>query len=361
MLRVSNPNLIVPGLGVRDITGRLTSVVRKQGPDIWQGKDLKAAWYPFQPVAKVNSPGYQAMLHGRTRHLTRFNGPIPEFQTRWIDDILALPNRIEGLDIERVHAYIDQFEYERCDYRVVSKTLDVEAIKRAFEVDDLSDLNNSGLGEYDGFYYAGLEKPVCLVFRDDALETLLGPKFTEGNLVHELAHAGGKRFSYFGKNKDLGQRMRFGYVLADKVDNFQLGTVLEEGFCEWHRMNYLNKAIYPDDEVRERLAERMGMGDFEAYLFARFQREIDDKGQHVVGSYWYAFEIFRTLTHLDPEFFERANRARFSARRLGEFFNAIAKIEPGLYIKLRDLPFEREALKHMYDYLCALRKMRLGY
>lgn len=143
-------------------------------------------------------------------------------------------NHSEGLNLERAEDFIRSQGIEVRPYAVFEPE-DFDRIKTILS--SIAPHWTSGFesGEYQGIYLP--EIGYSLVRRDRSMERMNGALYTEGLLVHELAHATTGYQQFFMNERYAVRTPRVGFCLTKSVLSW--GSFLEEGWADMNRASYV--------------------------------------------------------------------------------------------------------------------------
>ncbi len=189
-----------------------------------------------------------------------FYKPVEELRRKILD---AIENKTEGINTERVERFFNSAGLSLTDYRLITRD----------QVPQVNDLMKDIYfeGEEKGYHITTLD--IIFVLRNPTEEEINGPEYTEGILVHELAHGateyavrsdvmleeripirfGSLTVPYFTKKHKelLRHNFRTGFAHQWTGSTYK-GFFLEEGFAEMMRAQYMSQHM--NSEVREKLA-----------------------------------------------------------------------------------------------------------
>lgn len=251
-----------------------------------------------------------------------------------IEDLEALPEDREGLNINRVESFIRGL---------------------GLEIKPMLVLNKEHLGELQAVYVKNGEKSLAkciaavkdgkidrrgqyealsdrvLIIRDPQLEAENGAEYTEAIIVHELAHASNSYFTERYTKRGLLRKKvnsrpaRVGLRLAS--DSRDKGF-LEEGWACLIQMKY----------AREVLGARGGFGDGKPLFWGEDlppEYYYTKNGKRWEIPYAHLAYAMQLLTEREPRLFDAMKRARTDTEGLRDVAKLIEGIRPGLYKQLR--------------------------
>lgn len=243
--------------------------------------------------------------------------------------------RIEGINTERVEDFVRQKGLEIKPYII----FDRKDLPRVREI-----VGNTGLlrsifknGEC-GLYSP--EMDMVLITRDREYEESSGVIYTEGLLVHELAHASSMYQGYVTADYKGFYTPRVGFCLPQ--NQVAWGWLLEEGWADMHRANYY--AQNASEEERAKLEDALRFGKIEIedtvpistsngetlplpvkYLY------ITPEGKPTTKSSAYAAHALELICRKNPAMQNLLIEGRSSVEGLRKLAQAFEKIMPGLY------------------------------
>ncbi|MGV9675421.1 hypothetical protein ACWDSJ_09100 [Nocardia sp. NPDC003482] len=259
---------------------------------------------------------------------------------------------IEGLNIERVDNFFDELGLRRAPLVVIDKSRKAE-LRRFLEkvegpVPVLDDEH-----DHRGWYRNDLD--IAFVFRNREFEEFNGPEYTEGIIVHELAHSSGRRpdTRVVVEGEDDEQALGVTFVRSGQtVHSYSAdinedegvpdatGTFLEEAFAEQIRAKYLTDELGFTGGLakleKETVTGRVEETGFDFSVPSKYFQYESSDGNPVLSASSYPGAAMDALITKDPELFPALIEARRSAYGLREVARRINGIHSGLYKTLRD-------------------------
>lgn len=262
----------------------------------------------------------------------------------------TIPNRTEGLDTERVNSFMSSLGLSANEYRVLYD----EDIPRLREL--LQPSGMDGLASFTGLKSGVFLQHINLAFikRQSEVEQVNGLVYTEGMIIHELAHQSGYMPLHVKTERGFNTpRVGFGTL--------RTGAFLEEGFADLLRGKYLTQATMPDNVKQQILAKFRLAEDTPLDKEVRLTKEI--KGEYF--RFFYRVPIrhlflsssgetqtvasgiaaggLELLCQKDPGLFDALLAARGGdIERLREIPKRINAISPGLYPVLQNLQYSED-------------------
>jgi hypothetical protein len=141
---------------------------------------------------------------------------------------------LEGINIKKVERYIESEGLTVKPYVVFYR----DELPKIKQIEGESRLLRDGLDKGECGLYSP-EMDMGLIVRDKEYEESNGTIFTEGMIVHELAHASSMHQSYITTDNISFYTPRVGFCLPQNKTPW--GWVLEEGWADMHRANYVSK------------------------------------------------------------------------------------------------------------------------
>jgi hypothetical protein len=266
---------------------------------------------------------------------------ISETLTAQRAEILKLPSQEDGMRMDRVHGFRERLGIPKKEIKV----LEPRDFQRAVAISGSRPRDNEG--EY--LYRHG----VILVKRDPEMEALNGgPEYTEGVVVHEIAHSEvmppeeyvdvtfNRRLFRTHANMDINT-LRQGFVVGNSSTELTEGYPFEEGYAELIRGKY----------VEEELGMQYGFGgklnpqDSEPNLLDKYTvLEVNESGNPNVTIIEGAMPAFvlELLIAKDPMLFPALRESRRSVNGLREVAHRINAIKPGLYQRMRKVDLKAD-------------------
>ncbi|MFH1099036.1 MAG: hypothetical protein V1723_03935 [Candidatus Uhrbacteria bacterium] len=267
--------------------------------------------------------------------------------------------RIEGLDIERVENFIRQEGLEVKPFII----FDRKDLPKVRKVVGATNLLRSVFNNNEGGLYSP-EMDLALVVRDEPLEKLNGAIYTEGLLVHELAHASSMYRGYVTTDYQNFYTPRVGFCLPQ--NQIPWGRLLEEGWAEMHRADYFAQYV-PDEEKKklESVLDEFGSSNMEDTIPIKastgkmlpvpikYVYIIPEggpiKGGPTIRPSAYAGYALELLCKKDPAIKSLLIEARSSVEGLRRLAQAIERIEPGLYKTLQAGDYTKTGLEEVFS------------
>ena len=247
-------------------------------------------------------------------------------------------DKIEGLNTQRVEDYIQQEGLTVKPY-IIFKREDLPKVKKIVGGTNLlrSVFNNNECGVYIP------EIDMVLVARDKDFEDINGPIYTEGLLIHELAHASSMFQGYVTENHQGFYTPRVGFGLPQNKTNY--GWVLEEGWADMLRGEYVNKNASVTEKYAIEDSLRYGPINLNDTIqinspvgilpIPAKYTYVKPDGAPTCKSSSYAGYALELLCRQNPLLKISLGEGRKSLEGLKKVSNEIDKISPGLYLKLQ--------------------------
>jgi len=247
--------------------------------------------------------------------------------------------KVIGLDTKRAERFIEEKGLPVKPY-VIFDSNDYDKVEKI--VGNTNLLRNAFQNGVNGIYSP--EMDLILVRRDEKLEKMNGGIYTEGLLVHELAHASSMYQGYITSNKQRFYTPRVGFCLPQ--NNTPWGWLLEEGWADMHGAEYFSK--FATEEQKRRIEDIMKFGPLNwedtipivtpkgnilplpvKYIY------INEKGGPTIKSSAYAGYTIELLCRIDPTLYSILKQARSSVEGLRKLAIQIDRISPSLYFLLQ--------------------------
>ena len=254
---------------------------------------------------------------------------------------------IENINTERVEDFIRQEGLEVKPFIVFGRK-DIQKVKEIVGETGLlrSVFNNGESGLYSP------EMDLILIVRDEDYEKSSGTIYTEGLLVHELAHASSMYQGYVTADQKSFYTPRVGFCLPQ--NKIPWGWVLEEGWADMHRADYF--AQHASDEEKGKLEDALKFGNLDIedtvpittpygetlplpikYLY------VTPEGKSTTKSSAYAGYGLELLCKKDPSIKSLLVEARNSIEGLRKLTKEIEKVMPGLYKTLQASDYKEDS------------------
>jgi len=257
--------------------------------------------------------------------------------------------RTEGLNLARVEAYTDSLGLPAKDYLVYDES-DLPKVQELSE-----DAVNPEWIEQNAATYIP-ETDFVLLRRDYERERANGPVYTEGVLIHELAHASNSHRKYRKQATAEGMEVRLprtGFSVLNP--EFERGTFFEEGFCDYIRAEYVKqyqnrlraiqmlRLFYPRNTGKYQLDATFKAAHSEQRIPAKYFFAMPDPYTPVISSSSVAGFGVELLCKRSPELFPKLIQARSDLEALRAVPRLINDLSPGMYEELRDLEDTEES------------------
>jgi len=209
--------------------------------------------------------------------------------------------------------------------------------------------NNIPNIEFNGEAFTSPELNIIFVRRNEEMEKVNGPFFTESIIAHELTHGASGYEGILMQQGMTGMKIgarRNGFCLPNNKKPY--GWFFEEGFAEYIRYRYIQR--FADEKYRQRVEKAAG---------AKFNEKIEisdttESGHSLPVAYFhcgrdgqiraivsadaaYAVEL---LCQAVPGLEAHMVEARTSADGLRKVYRDIESVSPGLYLQLQKGPYE---------------------
>ena len=155
-----------------------------------------------------------------------------------------IPSKLEGLHTENVRAFFESFPGIVLNECVIFDEEDLPKLRELLVPSGLLDEDSLGEKKADGCFVAEIR--LSLVKRLREYEAANGTIFTEGLLVHELAHSSSEYAQYIKPSPTLYATPRTGFSILTEGFSTARGSFLEEGFADMLRGQYVEE--YATDE-----------------------------------------------------------------------------------------------------------------
>ncbi len=288
-----------------------------------------------QPIINALDTPIKAVMGPGSEAASLPEGTVDRLQAELIrqrDEILALPSREDGLNMDRVQKYRQSVNAPNKAIRALDSADYVQAMAVANETAD--DPHGLYLSLHD----------VVIVERDQALEKANGgPEITESFLVHELVGHGSNEHTtvhvhshekkrVFGKNKiDITANAARSGSIKFEGEGQSIGRFIEEGFAEYRRGQYVVNELGRPDGFAPEL-------NIDQSLKKYFYHGKDGSPQVPGGAL--GAVVIEELIKRDPKVLTAFEASRGSEEGLQELAQKIEEIAPGLYRKMEEADVE---------------------
>jgi len=257
--------------------------------------------------------------------------------------------RNADLNLERAEGFIKGYGLEVGDYIIVNdEELDV-IWKQGISMGVLAEEDRSN---WNGSYFLGLD--LVMVRRDPKMERLNGKIFTEGILVHELAHESAKIFINPGKSyvyTRMGFRCSYGGGW---------GGFLEEGFAELFRGNYKEKYLTKEQKRKlsssirnlsargndEKQQNKEEMAEVISSVLKYFDLVTENRAE--INKTSLASSAIELLMLVDRRLFSILVEARTSIEGFKKLAIRLNRIKPNLYVYLQKGDLSEKSFMEKY-------------
>lgn len=301
-----------------------------------------------QSVGIADDPKDLDVIDGRPNRTRKISQEMP-LQWRMVKDSLISEfpqTSIEGLNTGRVEDFIRQAGLEVKPYIIFDRN-ELPRVKKIVGETRLlrSHFDTGGEGLYSP------EMDLVLIARNRDAEKMSGAIYTEGILVHELAHASSGYQEYVIDDKGV-YAPRAGFALAQ--DEGGRGTFLEEGWADMHRGEYVG--LHASTNERTMLENALAYGRLHPndtaplitrsgetmplpikYFYIMPDRTVVTKTSAYAG---YGLEL---LCKQNPTLRPLLIEGRKSVEGLQNMAKTLDSISPGLYSRLQKGDYERDS------------------
>lgn len=242
----------------------------------------------------------------------------------------------EDLNTDRVENFIRQEGLEIKPYII----FDRKDLPRVREIVDSAGLFGSVFNNDEEALYSP-EMDMIFIARNRSFEESSGVIYTEGLLVHELAHASNVTVNY---KRLYSPRVRVGFCTPRNQTAW--GWLLEEGWADMHRAKYF--AQNASEGEKQKLEDALGFGEIgmeDTIPITTFPGEIlplpfkylsiTPDGKPTALSSAYAGYTLELLCRRDLVIKKLLIEGRGSVKGLRKLAKAFEKIMPGLYEELQ--------------------------
>jgi hypothetical protein len=268
---------------------------------------------------------------------------LAEYYSQQQSELAGLPQDTEGLNLERVSAYMGSLGVRQPLTIHVSPDLRPVVVPYVSEHHSLK--REEGVG---GRYIENLD--ICIVYRDGELEALNGPEYVESLTVHELYHGSAEHagIRVTAAANEGGYAHRIGFRSGHYVTRLgprpelpirqtRTGGFLEEGAAEHFRGKYITEVLGKPGGLADMPHEltRLGKPERPLLIPSRYIVKIREDCP-TVSQASFAGAAMDLLVEKDPALEPALLEARYSVEGLREVAGRIEAIRKGLYPHLRD-------------------------
>ena len=253
--------------------------------------------------------------------------------------LLAFPSRLEGLDAHKIESFLASRKLNHTNY-VVHYSEDIP------EIESILGHNYIDEPSIGGIFIPELD--IVLVLRDKELEENNGTAFTEGKIIHELAHSAKPQpldYTEFPNNRLLGllpgislKTPSSGFLEGLDTENSS-GWFIEEGFADLMRGEYI--ALNMPNEVKKAIinsdTELLGLGERRAQVVKYAYLDHNDEVKIMNSSH--AALAIELLCEKEPLLREELLNGRNDLSVGERIKNYVNRLSPGLYDKLNQLDY----------------------
>lgn len=244
----------------------------------------------------------------------------------------GLRSNEKGIDMQRVKSFIEKLGLR------VSTCIAIDADDVA-SLELLAREHNMPVQKDDeGAYIEGAD--LAFVVRKPILEELNGVGYTEATAVHELSHAAGRPMISQNGDKNSQQKLaRVGSVLL----NHNEGNFYEEAFAQLNAQGYISDVLGLENGfANEHDSVTVGFADGTELEMPGKYLISDGENRCRISAPSLAAYGIELLVQKDPQIRNALLESRKSVEGLRELARRIDALQPGLYVRLRKLPYSRQ-------------------
>lgn len=264
--------------------------------------------------------------------------------------------KIEGIKTKQVEGYIQGRGLRVKPYIIIENDDLPQLASLTAHTEIVAPLYD---GDSIGLYSPELD--IAFVLRENGREKASGGIYTEGNLVHELAHANSLYQYSVSADKKSIENKRVGFACSTENET-AWGWLLEEGWADMHRADYFAKHASPKDighigeayacedlDVEDTVPMPARSGEIlpipVKYVVVSADGEPSIAPSAVAG---YTLEL---LVAQDPLIQQLLLEGRSSVLGLKKLAQALEKIKPGLYKKIQATDYTLEDFQERLSFV----------
>jgi hypothetical protein len=277
----------------------------------------------------LNIPGGMDFEKEAEKHLSQFENHIDEYNMPRIKDFL----KSKGLDT---------------DYSVF--VLSKEDFENEANQNPQKGINWNPL--YDGQHISSSRTLVVKI--DTEIEKISGKLYTEGVIVHELAHRNSLAY-YEGKqannNLNIIQKRTGLGVYYGKTPNI----VFEESFAAMVQKTYMD--LHKDSNQVHQLVVSNYQTDRANFSFKDYSYSIPSGLVCIIQNCFkhslpaFTYLILERLIKINPNIETEIYNSRHSVDGIRKFIQEVEKIQKGLYVKIRNTPYEPNEMVKLLEWM----------
>jgi len=282
---------------------------------------------------------------------------IDKYNIAVVEEILEMPedlklikdrifkeisNDTDGLNIKRVEGYIQKVGLDKKDYIIIDKN-QLPKLEKIIG----GKIEDNPIGDNARSFYCGL-LDLTVVFRDKEMENANGLIFTEGQIIHEVAHGDGHSDNYLIFKNGQGKKITFAPktgLYDSSLQTFFKNEFLEEAWADWHRGDYIEK--FADDDYKKLIARAIKKNNFEMddefFYLTHLGRSVPvpikylniapDKSVAFTPNAFAAYAL-ELICNENKELYSFIKQARRSPEKIKEVLEIINEITGGYYLNL---------------------------
>jgi len=296
----------------------------------------------------------------KTKKVERSNEMPEEWQILREKILENFESKTDGLDIGRVKDFMKEQNLPIKDFifldnenkKEVSDFLIKTIPKFGEKLADFLRKEDTG-----AFYVPCLD--IIFAKRNSVLEEINGTETTEGELIHELGHAGNDYDIFNQKNSGIS-RGRTGFLVRNCSDQKYRGKFLEEGFADLLRGKYMeqNLALPVKEKIEERVRTfldkakktiRVPSSHTEHFDVGIKYATLSENGSIYLSSSAIAATALEMLIAHRPQLEEILCRARNDLDYLREIPKILNEIKPGLYEEIQKCDYSDEEIARVQN------------
>jgi hypothetical protein len=274
-------------------------------------------------------PGGEDFGKEAVEHFSQFENHIDEYNLPRINDFL----KSKGLSADFPVYVLSQEDYENDENQSPQNGISWDALSNGVHI--------------------GASRTLVVKI-DTEIEKSSGKLYTEGVIVHELAHRNSLAYYKLERenNNVYTTQKRMGlHVHSEKDPNI----ILEESFATMVQKTYMD--LHKDSNQVHQLVVSNHQTDRANFSFRDCNYSMPSGLVYIIQNRFkhtppaFAYLILERLIKLNPNIETEIYNSRHSVDGIRRFIQEVEKIQKGLYVKIRNTPYEPNEMVKLFVWM----------